>query len=86
MSKYKPEPTPIWRQVVHACECNDDGMCPYCGIEFADCGCPGPMMDDVYEYRVIGGVMCARPIKAPKSKVRRKTPRAAGPRPRSAAR
>ena len=39
-----------WRKVVFACECDDDGNCPRCGIDFAECGCPGPTQDDEYEY------------------------------------
>lgn len=38
-----------WRPVVFACECDDDGNCPRCGIDFAECGCPGPTQDG-YEY------------------------------------
>lgn len=34
----------------HACECDDDGNCPVCGTDFAECGCPGPTQDG-YEYR-----------------------------------
>ena len=38
-----------WRPVVHSCECDDDGNCPVCGIDFAECDCPGPTQDG-YEY------------------------------------
>jgi DNA (cytosine-5)-methyltransferase 1 len=38
-----------WLPVVHACECDEDGNFPRCGIDFGDCGCPGPTQDG-YEY------------------------------------
>jgi hypothetical protein len=45
-----------WVRVVFAAECDDpdgDGeflICPYCGIDYADCPCPGPHQDDEYDY------------------------------------
>ena len=48
-----------WQRVVYAADCDEDGNCPACGIDYAECGCPGPTMDD-YEYRVRHGVMYAR--------------------------
>ena len=39
-----------WLRVVHSCECDEEGNCPVCGIDFGDCGCPGPTQDG-YEYR-----------------------------------
>lgn len=38
-----------WRRVVFASDCDDDGNCPVCRIDYADCDCPGPTMDE-YEY------------------------------------
>jgi hypothetical protein len=45
MSKSK-----VWRKVIFSCDCDEDGNCPVCGIDYADCDCPGPTMDDEYEY------------------------------------
>jgi hypothetical protein len=50
-----------WRKVVFAADCDADGNCPTCGIDYADCGCPGPTMDD-HEYREIDGELYARGI------------------------
>ena len=38
-----------WKTVVHSCECDEDGNCPNCEIDFAECDCPGPTQDG-YEY------------------------------------
>jgi hypothetical protein len=50
-----------WRRVVFAADCDEDGTCPVCGIDFAECDCPGPIMED-YEYRERNGVLWARPM------------------------
>lgn len=39
-----------WRKVVFASDCNEDGDCPVCRVDYAECDCPGPTMDG-YEYR-----------------------------------
>jgi hypothetical protein len=50
-----------WKKVVFASECDEDGNCPTCGIDYAECGCPGPTMDD-HEYREDkNGILRARP-------------------------
>lgn len=41
--------TDVWKRVVHFADCDEDGNCPVCGIDFADCGCPGPTQDG-YQY------------------------------------
>ena len=41
----------VWRKVVFASQCDDDGNCPRCEIDYAECACPGPMQEDVYEYQ-----------------------------------
>lgn len=38
-----------WRRVVFSSDCNDDGDCPICGIDYGECPCPGPTQDG-YEY------------------------------------
>lgn len=46
--------------MVFAAECDELGNCPVCGIDYADCPCPGPTMEEEYEYRVVRGVLMAR--------------------------
>ncbi|MEY9235439.1 hypothetical protein ABIF78_007762 [Bradyrhizobium japonicum] len=50
-----------WRRVVFSSECDEDGFCPVCGEDYAECDCPGPTMDD-HEYRWIGDRLYARLI------------------------
>jgi hypothetical protein len=52
-----------WTRVVFAADCDAGGNCPVCGIDYGECGCPGPTMDE-YEYREVDGVMWARLRKA----------------------
>lgn len=52
-------PGPEWKRVVFSADCDEDGNCPNCGIDYADCGCPGPTQDG-YEYAEFGGVLYAR--------------------------
>lgn len=33
---------PGWVRVVFAADCDDDGNCPNCHIDYADCGCVEP--------------------------------------------
>lgn len=50
-----------WIKVVFAYECDEQGNCPNCGIDYADCPCPGPCQDDLYEYiEVDGGLFAMR--------------------------
>ena len=58
-----------WKRVVHADECDEWDNCPVCkDVDFADCPCPGPTQDDVYEYREDeDGTMWARPLKKRKT-------------------
>lgn len=54
-----------WRRVTFAADCNEDGDCPVCGIDYAECACPGPTQDDEYEYVERDGELFARKIKTP---------------------
>jgi len=54
-----PSATP-WRRVVFSSDCDEDGNCPRCGIDYADCPCPGPTQDEEYDYREIRGVLYAK--------------------------
>lgn len=49
-----------WQRVIFSAECDEDGNCPICEIDYGDCPCPGPTMDD-YEYEERDGVLYARP-------------------------
>ena len=54
-----------WLRVVYASDCPPCDMCGEpvcvkCEDHYADCQCPGPTMDDEYEYDTINGVECAR--------------------------
>lgn len=50
-----------WVRVVFACEVDDDGNCPVCeDVDYGDCPCPGPTMEDEYEYKEINGVLFAK--------------------------
>jgi hypothetical protein len=50
-----------WQRVIFAADCDEEGCCPECGIDYAECPCPGPTMDE-YEYCEVDGVMWARRI------------------------
>jgi len=49
----------VWLPVVFAADCDEDGNCPVCGIDYAECLCPGPTEDDV-EYDERDGVLYGR--------------------------
>lgn len=51
-----------WRRVVFSADCDEDGNCPECATDYAECECPGPTQDDLYEYKEDGGVLWARPL------------------------
>jgi hypothetical protein len=42
------------------CEDCDDVVCPECKVHYYDCACPGPHMEDEYEYREVNGELQAR--------------------------
>lgn len=48
-----------WKQVVFSSDCDEDGNCPNCGIDYGECECFGPTQDDV-EYKEVDGVLYAR--------------------------
>lgn len=54
-----------WVRVVLASEClhDTDGevyQCPVCDEDYAECACPGPHQDDLYDYRERNGQLYAR--------------------------
>lgn len=58
--------TEPWRKVVFAADCIDESgdgevlVCPHCGIDYAECSCPGPHQDDEFEYVERDGMLLAR--------------------------
>lgn len=53
-------PADGWRKVVFSSQCDEDGNCPVCAIDYAECDCPGPTMEDEYDYRTVDGDLYAR--------------------------
>jgi hypothetical protein len=54
-----------WKHVVYAHDCTlcdmcEEPVCPHCEDHYADCACPGPHQDDIYEYKDMDGVEYAR--------------------------
>jgi hypothetical protein len=49
-----------WLRVSYAFDTDEDGNCALCGADYTDCPCPGPTMDELYEYRVVEGRLQAR--------------------------
>lgn len=49
-----------WRPVIFFSECDANGNCPLCKIDYAECPCPGPTQEDEFEYASIRGVLMAR--------------------------
>lgn len=56
-----------WQRVIFSSDCDDEGNCPVCEIDYADCGCPGPTQEETYEYETLGEdeVLYARPWTSP---------------------
>lgn len=48
-----------WKRIMFSADCDEDGNCPECWIDFADCGCFGPTQDGV-EYEEFNGVLYGR--------------------------
>lgn len=56
---------PPWKKVVFSSDCDEDGNCPLCQIDYADCGCPGPTQEDEYDYwEDADGTLWATPLPA----------------------
>ncbi len=55
-----PATSTTWRRVVFSFELDEDDNCPVCGTDYAECPCPGPTQDDLFEYEEFDGVMYAR--------------------------
>lgn len=57
-----------WIKVIFAADCiyedwdteKEFAICPVCNTDYADCDCPGPTMEDEYEYKEIDGVLYAK--------------------------
>jgi hypothetical protein len=48
-----------WHKVVFSSDCDADGNCPICHIDYAECDCPGPTQDG-YDYKEVKGVLYAK--------------------------
>lgn len=49
-----------WRPVCYSADCDEDGICPTCGLDYSESDCPGPTQDGMdFEWR--DGVLYARP-------------------------
>jgi hypothetical protein len=57
-----------WIKVVFASDCiyqdwdedRECPECPQCGKDYADCPCPGPTMEDEYDYKEVNGILYAK--------------------------
>jgi len=54
-----------WQKVVFSDDCEpcdmcEEPICPVCEDHYADCECPGPMQEDMYEYKSNGEGLLAR--------------------------
>lgn len=66
--KQKIQIPPGWVKVIFAADCiyedwdeeKECPTCPVCGIDYADCECPGPTQDDIYKYKEFDGVLYAK--------------------------
>ena len=48
-----------WQRIIFSADCDEDGNCPKCRIDYADCECLGPTQDGV-EYEEFDGVLYGR--------------------------
>ena len=48
-----------WQRIIFSADCDEDGNCPKCRIDYADCECFGPTQDGV-EYREFDGIIFGR--------------------------
>jgi hypothetical protein len=37
-------------------------VCPVCSVDYAECDCPGPTQDDLFEYLEVDGILYAKAI------------------------
>ena len=59
--RFFSRPNKTFVKVVFAVECDEDGNCPNCLIDYAECPCLGPTMPNV-EYEWKDGIMYGREI------------------------
>ena len=48
-----------WTRVVFSSECDEEGDCPFCHMDYSECPCPGPTQDGM-DYEWFDGVLYAR--------------------------
>jgi len=56
-----PEMQP-WSIVISIVDLDEEGNCPLCQVDYAECPCPGPTQEE-YEYDELDGIMIARRVK-----------------------
>lgn len=50
-----------WVKVVYSADCDEDGNCPVCTVDYAECDCIGPTMDErEVEYKWVDEVLYGR--------------------------
>lgn len=59
--RYICEPKAEWQLVSFSSDCDEEGNCMICGIDYAECECPGPTQDG-YEYKEHDGILFARKV------------------------
>ena len=61
MAKYRLNADDAWKKVVYSADCDEDGNCPVCDIDYAQCDCIGPTMDEnEVEYKWSDDVLYGR--------------------------
>ncbi|AIT13309.1 hypothetical protein DSS3P1_74 [Ruegeria phage DSS3-P1] len=60
-TKFDPEEYG-WKAVSFASDVDEDDCCSICGQDYAECPCPGPTMDDDWEYEFFDGTLYARRV------------------------
>lgn len=38
------------QKVIFIADLDEDGCCPACAVDYAECDCPGPDQDDEFDY------------------------------------
>ena len=50
-----------WVKAVYSADCDEDGNCPVCNIDYAECDCIGPTMDEnEVEYKWVDEILYGR--------------------------
>ena len=54
-----------WQKVIFAGDCDPCDMCgepvcPVCSMHYAECPCPGPHEDEIFDYKEVDQILYAR--------------------------